>query len=241
VLFIGGNSDSFLDIISTYFNRRWFVPAYLLLYILSPLLNSFIGATSNKQLGRYILIFYIYSTIVGYLLRSSEFNEGMSAISVIGLYLIGVFIHKSKAKWLTMNVWMDLIMYLFLSIFLSIVALGLKYYGIEKSPIGYLNPIVIIMTVYLFLFFKKLNIRSSSSINYVAASAFAVYLFHYHPSIINYYNYLCKAITEQGLIAIILVPLLFIIIFTFCVILDRIRMYIFNCLDRFFELTLKKI
>jgi surface polysaccharide O-acyltransferase-like enzyme len=234
-----GHHIGIFGMMSNYFGCRWFVPAYLALYIVSPMLNSFIEMKSNKQLGLFILIFYLYSTIVGYLLRSSEFNEGMSAMSVVGLYLIGAYLRRSNAKWLSLPGRKDLAVYVSLSIFLAIVTLGLKYYGIEKSPIGYLNPIVILMTVYLFLFFKKLNIKSNKAINYIATSAFAVFLFHYQPAMIEHYTDLCKIIIEHGLLAILLVPLFFAAIFTFCVLVDRIRIYSFNSLNRIFQMAFK--
>lgn len=228
----GVESHEFVKMAPLYFSLRWFVPAYIALYILSPLLNSFIKASETKTLALYILVFYAYSTVVGYLLRSSEFNEGMSAISLVGLYMIGALLHRSDIRLFSFSMWTDLAIYILMSLFLSIVALGLNYIGIDKSPFGYLNPIVIIMSVYLFLFFKKLNIGEVKFINKLAASAFAVYLFHYHPDLAGHYNQFCKIIANQGIITIIWAPLFFLTIFGLSVIIDQARIYSFRGLHK---------
>ncbi len=225
---LGTHLEGFFGLTISYFSSRWFVPAYLTLYILSPALNSFIESTKVKQLGIYLLLFYTYSFIVGYILRSKEFNEGMSAISLVGLYLIGAYLRRADFKWFSFSGRTDLAIYISLSIFLTIIALGLKYIGFDKSPFGYINPFVILMSIYLFLFFKKLDIGEIKVINFIAASAFAVYLFHYHPFIVGFYQSVCRSITDSNFAAIVMLPILLLSVFTITVLLDQIRIYSFK-------------
>lgn len=234
-LFLGITTHNLLSETVRFFSGRWFIPAYLGLYVLSPILNSFIEKCSEKQLGRFIIIFYIFSTIVGYLMRSAEFNEGMSVISLCGLYIIGGYLRRTNFKYFNLPSAKNLIIYLLLSIALTIVDLSLKYFSIEKSVFGYLNPIVIIMSIYLFLFFKQLNVKEIRIVNFIAASVFSVYLFHYHTSIVGFYNKICKEISDQGAMAAIWLPIFFLLIFALCISIDQIRIYSFKAIYKLKE------
>ncbi len=222
-----GISESWLDIIYKYFGSRWFVQAYICLYLLAPLLNTFIDNCDVKKLGRYILLFYMYSTVIGYICKSAEFNEGMSALSLIGLYMIGAYLRRTTICIFHFKPKTDLVVFLGLSVSLTFTRVILLYLGITVSPIGYLNPIVIIMSIYLFLFFQKLKIKSIRWINFVAASAFAVFLFHKHPLLYETYQVVCKRITQTEE-TIIYLPIFFLIIFIVSIMIDRVRIASFN-------------
>lgn len=228
-----GHSASLWHTIIYFFSQRWFVPAYLGLYVLSPALNAFAQNSSNKDLGKYLIYFYAFSTIVGYLLISNEFNQGMSVISLIGLYLLGAYLRQSNLRYFTFKARTDLVIYLMLAAGLTILQVALFLNNINISPLGYLNPIVIIMSIYLFLFFQKLNIGEVKFINYIAASAFAVYLFHFHPALYGTYIELFHLISNSGFIAPIILILSFIAIFIIAVIIDRVRIQSWNLLCHF--------
>lgn len=225
-------SGSWLIMTYHYFGSRWFVPAYLGLYILSPMLNAFIEKCNIKDLGTYTLVFYIYSTLVGYFCKSIEFNEGMSAISLIGIYMLGAFIRRSNFHILFFSAKIDICIFITLSLLLMSIRAIMLHFGISNSPIGYLNPIVIIMSVYLFLFFQKLNIGSIRFINFVATSAFAVYLFHMHPYLYGTYHTLCTHITSNAH-TILYLPIFFFAIFLISIFIDRIRILSFNTIWNF--------
>lgn len=215
--------DNILNVFFHFFKIRWFISAYIGLYILSPLINAFIEKVSEKELLRYIIVFYTFSTLIGYLFLSDEFNEGMSLISLIGLYLIGSYIRVSKLTIFNFVPLTNLLIYFGLSFILASFHFGFLWVGFSKSPFGYLNPIVILMSIYLFLFFQKINIGTVKWINWVAGSVLAVYLFHMHSFLQPVYFKCCNFITEQGWMSFLWLPLFFISIFIFCVIIDKIR------------------
>lgn len=68
----------------------------------------------------------------------------------------------------------DLGIYFAVGIGLVVLSVIAYKFNATKSVYGYLNPLVISQSVYLFLFFKKLNVRNSKIINLIAASAFSV-------------------------------------------------------------------
>lgn len=227
-------SGNLISLSTAFFSSRWFVPAYLGLYIASPVLNTFIENRTTRELGKYILYFYIFSTIIGYLLVSDEFNAGMSVISLTGLYLLGAFIRRSELKILHFRPGTDLLIYLLLALALTSLQVTLHWYGIDKSPLGYINPVVIVMSVYLFLFFQKLNIKEVKLINYIAASSFAVYLFHFHAAIYGKFQEICRLIVSQGWSAPVYTLLFFTVIFIIAVAIDRIRIHSFKIIYKLF-------
>lgn len=215
----------------------WFPQAYLILFAVSPILNAFIKSCSERDLGRYILLFYLISTIGGYLMGWDNFNEGMSALSLMGLYLIGAYLRISTLKLFAFRARTDLLIYLGLGFCMVALNMLMIKVGISSSPYGYLNPIVIIMSVYLFLFFKKINIGHNKVINFLSASAFSIYLFHYNPLC---FGKICEIRTwinlNFGVLSSLCVAFLsFIAIYLFCVAIDRIRIFLFtHCIERFF-------
>lgn len=214
-----------------YLSARWFISAYICLYIVAPLINAFIEKASQQSLGRYILFFYLFSTIYGYLCLSKEFNEGMSMISLVGIYMTGAYLRRYKLTITSFRPSIDLLIYFSLGILLLICNVILLLTGISKSLYGYLNPLVILSSIYLFLFFSKIDIGYKKWINYVAASAFAVYLFHMHPLIYGTYQDTCTAINALGEWTLPAVIMLFTGIFVFCTLIDHIRILLFKSIN----------
>ncbi len=215
---------------------RWFIGAYLLLYMLAPVINRFIENSSNKELGRYIIFFYIVSTVYGYILKFNDYNEGMSVLSLIGLYLIGAYLKRSQVRWFHLPALWDLVIYLTLGFILVAISLVSLKVGITKSVYGYLNPIVIVQTIYLFLFFSKLKIGQVRWVNIAAASAFSVYCLHHHPYVYPIYNNICKLISQNASLSLLLAFGFFASIYVFCMLVDPLRNLLFKGLTKGVEL-----
>lgn len=211
----------------------WFPWAYLVLMILSPVLNTFVERCSAKELGTYIIVFYLFSTIGGYLLGCRDFMKGMSGLSLVGLYLIGAYLRRCDFKLFGYSASKNFVVYLVLGLVLLAVAVLLLLVGIKSSPYGYLNPVVVVMSVYLFLTFARLKVGAVAIINSVAASAFAVYLFHCHPAIGGSISHGWERINEVcGTYMSIPVAIVsFFAIFAFCFVVDRLRIYTFKIIS----------
>lgn len=208
---------------------RWFIGAYLCLYLFAPVLNKFIQSTSQKDLGLFLIAFYVASTIFGWILKSHEFNEGMSMLHLSGLYLIGAYIKRYKLPVLQYKAVSDLAIYFIIG-FVLLIGGSLAYYvGFTKSIYGYTNPLVVIQSIFLFLFFSKLKVKNIKAINLFAASAFSVYLFHTDICSRPLWYKICNVINDQGVfLSLPLILFFFIGIFTICVALDWIGSQIFN-------------
>lgn len=183
-----------LSVVSNLFSR-WFVVAYIGLYMMSPILNSFIEKCDEWSLLLMLAAFYTYSTIFGYLGRDATMNEGMSCISLIGLYLVGAYIRK--ASWVQ-RFKPKHYMYAFIVcvLTLTIGSVLLLLFGISKSPMGYLNPIVITESAMLFLFFRTVKMKEHSWLFFVSSSVFATYLFHTQSMVYPLFTQTCTNIVD---------------------------------------------
>ncbi len=210
------------------YQSRWFVSAYVTLYIISPVINRFIEYSNEKQLLNFILVFYLYSTVYGYFIKSMEFATGLSAISLMGLYLVGAWLRKSSVKIVMWNKKYDMIGFIVCTLILTLVSFVMLRMGITVSIYGYLNPIVIIESMFLFQFFRKCQFGYIHWINYFAAGAFSAFLLHCHPYLSNYCNELWKCIDRTFDYSMIYVGLSFVLLYITSVLIDKIRLFLWN-------------
>ena len=158
--------------------RFWFVKAYLLLYLMSPVLNCYIEKASKEHFKYLLFFFFLFQTVYGWMFPSvSWFKFGYSTISFIGLYLLASYLRKYDGR--------KIGNFRMISIFLSFVIINtaLSYggtylgYSVNQRLFAYNSPLVIIASVAVFLFFTTIRLRSRL-VNYVAISSFAAYLLH---------------------------------------------------------------
>lgn len=162
------------------FGVNWFFIAYLGLYLFAPVLNAFIEKSSEKQLGIFVLAFYVFQTLFGWITsESADIHSGMSTFSFVGLYMLGAYLKKStlpifqwKAKW-------NLMVYLGIAVLSVIISVCAASVGFNHSIFGYITPLNIIQTAYLFLFCKAVKIKKGEKvILFFSSSAFAALLMH---------------------------------------------------------------
>lgn len=230
-VFVITNSGSIFSILTDFYNNifsRWFVVSYMGLYMMAPMINKFIEAVTRRELGLFILVFYLFSTIFGYVGKAPDFNEGMSIISLMGLYLIGAYLRKNQDGIFGCSKYVYLGIYFLAGfVMVGIAAMALKA-GITASPYGYLNPIIIIESIALFLFFKKLNIGSIPWINWIAVSAFAVYLIHMDSSVHAFYMTYCSYIETHFSLSFLYALIFMIGVFMVSVLADKVRICVYK-------------
>ena len=231
-------------LISGYFGIRWKLKSFsnllfqilfwaiicpvIGLYILAPMINRFIEKSTHRELGIFILAFYLFSTLFGYLGKAYDFNKGMSIISLVGLYLIGAYLRRKQDGIFDLSKYVYLGVYLVTGfIMVAIAALILKA-GFSITPYSYLNPLIVLESIALFLFFKKLNIGSIKWINYIAVSSFAVYLIHNDLSIKPLYCAACDYIEAHYTPSFPYALLFMAGVFIVSVMADKVRLFIYR-------------
>jgi len=214
----------------------WFVGAYILLMILSPLLNSFIERCGSRQLWgfaiAYCLFQFMFEWIAGIY---NQFNNGYSVLSFMGLYILGAAIHRYPPKTCS-TAKKSFGMYLAIAITAGALAACIIWRFGAESHIGtimrrifeaYNGAGVVLSSLFLFLTFGHLSFKSRQ-INMIAESAFAVYLFHMHPLIRPIYAGTCRHLYESydTWTYLPLISAFIIGTFIFSVIVDAVRKYI---------------
>lgn len=211
----------------------WFVPAYLVLYGFSPVLNAFVKQSSVRQYFFVLLTFFIFEFSLGWIRGEiATYNFGYSTISFIGLYLLGRFLnlHFHSIKQFSMTKY--ILLYL---LFTIIPVLWFLFTGDERNMFAYSSPFVIFASMFFFLAFTKLKFENKY-VNYLACSSFSIYLIHMHPSAWPYYkNIIATAYENLNGLVFILFMFLFVFVFSvFCMILDKLRIQLWNYLYKTF-------
>ena len=229
------NLKDFIFRINCLATAYWFVTAYIGLYLLAPIFNGFAEASvigGGKKLLQFIALFYLlqfYYQPFGNL----NFTNGYTILSLSGVYMLGRYIRltdlslsRSKTLWGI----------LITTLFITLSAIMGVFIG--KNLFIYNNPFVVAQTVFIFLYFKGLNIQSKV-INYCASSALAIYLFHMHPDIKqHFYAYAQSLYTYSIFMHFIMLIVIFVIVFAFAIIVDKVRLRLFEFLYTKFEVYL---
>lgn len=214
---------------------NWFIKAYLCLYIIAPILNSYIEKVSKREFRNLIIIFFIFQTIYGWAFKAADFFvNGYSTTSFIGLYLLARYTNIYKPKYSLLKAKYDFIIFITVSIILTIIPFMQTYTGQTLFPFdvfSYINPLVIISALYFLLYFSKQDIKRSEVINKIGKSCFAVFLLHTNPNLCTqlfipsikslYENY--SGITFLSITFGYLTT-----IFIIAILIDQIRLLIWN-------------
>lgn len=155
-------------------NGLWFIPCYVLLLFISPVLN---WICASKRVHRIML--YIFAS-VGVILFVIIGYDGYSILNFILLYLIGRwialypgFFYKQKNKQIFCAFFVSVV----ITFTLAIIWWKLGHHVGDKRMFAYSSPWVIFSSICLFLLFKNMHIKWRW-VNFVSPSVLSVYLLH---------------------------------------------------------------
>lgn len=211
------------------FNGNWFFITYLGLYMFAPILNAFIEKVSEKELGGWVLTFYVFQTLFGYIAKNCiEFTQGLTFVSFIGLYMLGAYLRKTKWSIFHWSATANLAVYLVVGILCIVISMTANYLGATKDIYSYISPLQIIQTIYLFLFCKELKItRGSKIVMFFSSSAFAALLMHsWEGSVV--YGLGLHWIHDNFPLPFFLTMAYILVFFSLSTIIDKIRMVTWN-------------
>lgn|GEM_PF-213585 len=219
-------------------NYPHFVMCYIVMYLMTPVLNAFVERASRIQFRNMLIGFYVWAFLFGWFLHTDNgFAGGNSALSFIGLYLLARYIRihcifpsqLQKAR-IWGIIWFATVLIVTTTVWAS------SYFGFSlkvsnvllNMTTSYLSPNVILAAVSLLLCFAHIQLKSKA-VNWIAASAFASVLTHgyamndvYIPLIQDLYKvsplvtFLCEAVG---------IMLAYLIV---SVVLDKPRMYLWG-------------
>lgn len=208
----------------------WFIISYACLYVLSPMLNAFLKSASQRQLLGTLIGFYTIQTIWGWKGTAPFFFEGYSTTSFIGLYMLARYVKLYAFQLLKK---FGGIIYIASIVINSILFYAQIKLNIQIPIYAYLNPFVIAGALGLLIIFARLEVPTNTLINWIASSAFAVFLVHTNPNISYDYfiPFICHIYESyNGILCLLTILLTLICIFLTSIIFDQPRKYLWKFL-----------
>lgn len=218
----------------------WFVKSYIGLFILAPVLNNFIENGNEKSVRYFLISFFIFQTLYAWVVGSADFFiNGYSTMSFIGLYVLARYVRLYPNRLSRLSPKSDFVIFLGGTLALMGASfifslLGTCVHPIFSNLIGkmysYVNPIVIIMSVYLLLCFSKIKFNNNI-VNWIAESCFAVYLLQEHFDLRNavYFSNIQHIASGSNTVKNSLELVIYIaFVFVIAICIDKIRLKIWN-------------
>lgn len=161
--------------LSVKFTGLWFIVSYFYLYCMTPIINCWLVSLTDKKLETFLICFILMDLFLGYVMKSDLISM---PIHFFLLYSIGYYIKVSERSWIKKtsvkkNICFYIVSTLILFIF-AIIQVLIK--GEAHNCFGYYNPLITIQAIFIMLIFCNIKIKKSIKVNYLAASAFPVYL-----------------------------------------------------------------
>lgn len=239
-LYSGCAPIPFDDIVSSY-EGFWFVWAYLILYVISPVLNAFVEKATRREMEWLLLAVFLMDFVNVFTKIPSDFNFGYSSLHFIAIYLLARYLRLY-------NPLASLCRRQLLGGYLAATALctgiifaAAMWWGnpwlnnLEQQLTVYNSPLVVLAAVFLLLYFSKLQFQNRI-VNWLAAGSFNVYLVHQNLFLRDHYREMIRNIDNE-----VIFPASVAVIFAFIctvflgsVILDQPRQWIANYIRKKF-------
>lgn len=222
-------------------SSNWFIPSYIGLLLLSPILNTFCNSVSKKVLWGGVIVLLLYEMWFDWLPPRPDgngigANQGFSVFSFAILYLLSraVRLHGlpnwfkkySFAIYVICSFTIAVVAYVAYVLKLDEVA-GISYYS-------YINPLVILSSVAFLTMFSRINMQSKV-INHLAKSTLAVLFGHSAITFLYtrqfrwlYDNCSGIKIIEYWILSVFLV-------FVACIAIDQIRLLLYRPINDFLK------
>jgi len=157
----------------------WYVPSYFGLMLLSPILNAGLETLTRRQYETILGAFVLFNIWCGWWWGGTFNPTGYTLFQLILVYMTARYIrlHVDAGAMRRRRPAIAAVYVLSTAgVFISSIYLE------PLKAFAYNSPLVLLSTVSLFMLFMTTRIQSAA-INYIAQSAFAVYLIHKAPLI----------------------------------------------------------
>lgn len=160
----------------------WFIPCYIALFCMAPILNEFIQKSKKKEFSITIILLTFTNVWLGYIGGIEEINMGYCAMQMAYMYIIGGYIKRfvniqelKKKRWALISI------YVLCGALWALSGL----IQTRRELFTYNHPFNIMGAIAFFLFAKTFNFYSRT-VNWLSASALAVYLIQSAPAASSY-------------------------------------------------------
>ena len=216
----------------------WFVRTYLILYLISPIINRFISNSTKEVRLLALCIFGYFALWIGWNNFDQTMHEGYDILNFIFFYLLGNTLSEYKEQLIKIPNWLVLIIWLLLNILFMIGFCQNEQYSsfIFKFTFPYNSPGITVNAVLFFTLFMRFSFQCKT-INYLASSSLAIYLIHsgslIFRTIIKKCSLLIKEYAKNGGGQILLVFAFAAIVVFACIAIDKLLTPIWNLTNLF--------
>lgn len=205
----------------------WFVPAYFALYIFAPVLNKALNKFTKTEYIFLLLGLTFLNIYLGWWHNGSINDHGYNVMQMIFIYSIGRFLGRFSSRFPQSSNKRHFYTISYIVSFLCIVCSSFCLPFLQVY--AYNSLFVVCASIFFFLIFTTVQFQNRF-INYVAISAFAVYLIHKNPPV---WSTLKKFVYNQSIempqLEFVLFWIAFIIVlFAVCIIIDKVRLKMTN-------------
>lgn len=228
----------------------WFVTAYIVLYMLQPVISAGVKALSQKQLGTVVILLIIYGSLFKSILpvRLETDELGYDLVWFLTVFLVGAYFKLYGFKHLTsqrkgMFAYLAAALIIFLEkmvLFAFYTKFGL-FDTIIDSFVHYNNIFVLLEAVGLFAFFvnkKPMGEKAGKVICFMSPMALGVYLFHENicfryqwPKWLGIYG----SLSDPSWLFVLRIFAAVLLVYVCGSVIDYLRILLFKAVGRLFE------
>lgn len=212
---------------------NWFIPSYIGLLFLTPILNTFCNKVTKQQLWSVAIALLAFEFWFDWLppfpYLTIGTNNGHSVLSFSILYILARAIRLyGLPRWFKV---LSPIIYVGCSLFLGVIAhigaqigLGHEVYG---PCFSYNNPLVVLSAVAFLMMFEQIHIQSKA-VNHLAKSTLAILLGH--TAIMFLYTKQFKYLFDNfsGIQQVMYWAFAVVLVFCSCILVDQLRIMLYN-------------
>ena len=150
----------------------WFLSAYAVIMVLSPILNAGIKTIESKTFRNILIFLFFVFSIVKYRLDGGGYN----LITLLLIYLLGRYCNKTQ---LVLSRKLSIIIWAFSFSFLLLIMTYHLYYENVHSIwilLSYNNPVIILMAVSIFYFSLSFQLNQKKWIAFLGNHSLSIYL-----------------------------------------------------------------
>lgn len=223
----GGESSIYIRCVFPLANYIWFIPCYMLLMLFSPILNSWLDQNSSRKIIVLIGIIYILTYIWSVVWKIDMGFGGYSFGFFLILYTIGHLLRRFKQSHIVViNKWYWFCGYMCCIACIILICIIQQKIPVFKSLLWSYNcPLILLESIFFFLFFASLKIGQNKYINWIARSCFAVLLVHVAPCS-TYTQWLETADTYSTPVQILIYIGTLLFYYTIAILIDQCRIFL---------------
>lgn len=161
----------------------WFIRTYVILYLLSPLLNVYLKNISLRSRVLLLGALFFVSDYIGTIGTDSSLYEGYNIVSFMLFYVTGNTIRKYKSilNKYSFRLWISIWLLLNFTIVVIYSVIGFDEGFVGNTFVwfffSYTSPGLLINSVLFFIAMGKLSFKSGL-INKIAKASLAIYIIH---------------------------------------------------------------